>query len=143
MGNKRCSGYTATWGIAYSRFPKLHVINKQNRYDGDSTQQDRPEINSKAVTSNPIKWNGQSQKYLEAATLRRLFERLFFQLILFGLSGDSTDVCKSIDGGSFKGERVLQPRYEDVWIQALSVQLRMFGLYPCERVWIQVFFRPC
>ena len=61
-------------------------------------------------------------------------------------SGNPTDVCQPINRGCFKGETVLQPRFEDVWIQALSVHLKVLGfiLYPCcEHVWIQVFTCPC
>ena len=54
-----------------------------------------------------------------------------FCSILYLDSGDPKDVCKSITIGCLKGGTVLQPRYEDVRIQTVSVHVN------CERVQIK------
>ena len=50
-----------------------------------------------------------------------LIGRHVYHRVTFLDSGDSADVCKAFFRGCQEGERVLQPWYENVWIQALPI----------------------
>ena len=64
-------------------------------------------------------WNHQNGKYLEPDDARKGR----FCSIFYLDPGDPEDVCKSIHSGCLQGGTVLQPRYEDVWIQTVSVHM--------------------
>ena len=81
------------------------------------------------LISHALSISHQNRKQLEAATFQRRCERLFCSIFYFD-SGDPEDVCKSVHSGCLKGGTVLQPRYEDVWIQTVSVHVN----YECVQI---------